>query len=119
MLTRRQFLKGTMTTLVLIPIVGCGSDGGSPSGTGNPGTCEGVSSTGTNTGGHIHTLCVPTSDLTSPPASGRTYTTSSNSGHTHSVTLSQVQLQNVESGGSVTVDSTGGGHTHAFTIEKA
>ena len=32
-----------------------------------------VSSTSSNVSGHSHTVCVPTSNLTSPPASGATY----------------------------------------------
>jgi hypothetical protein len=117
--TRREFLKGTFATLILIPLVGCSSDDDSPTSPGNTGGCQGVSSTGSNSGGHIHTLCVPNSDLTNPPAGGRTYTTSSDAGHTHSVVLSQADLQTIEGGGSVPVTATGSGHTHDFVIEKS
>lgn len=119
--TRREFLKGTFATLILIPLVGC-SDDDSPTSTGDGGNtagCQGVSSTGSNSGGHIHTVCVPNSDLTNPPAGGRTYTTSSDAGHTHSVALSQADLQSIEGGGSVQVKSGGSGHTHDFVIEKS
>ena len=118
MLTRRDFLKGTMATLVLVPLAAC-SDDDSPTGTGDTVGCQGVESTGSSSSGHIHTVCVPDSDLTSPPSGGNTYTTSNNGGHTHTVTLSQAQLQTIESGGSVTVTSSGAGHTHDFMVEKS
>ncbi len=111
-----------MATLILVPLVGCSDDDSSPTGTGNggnPGGCQGVSSTGSSSGGHIHTLCVPNSDLSSPPSGGGTYQTSSDAGHTHSVTLSQAQLQAIEGGGSATVTSSSSGHTHDFLIEKS
>jgi hypothetical protein len=121
LITRRDFLKGSMATLILIPLSSCSDDESpmDPGGNTNPGGCDGITSTGTNSGGHIHTLCVPNSDLTSPPASGATYTTSSDAAHTHSVTLTQAQLQSVAGGGTETVTSTGGTHTHDFLIEKA
>jgi hypothetical protein len=122
MLTRRKFIKGSMATLVLVPLAGCSSDDGSPMDAGNNGngggSCQGVSSTGSNSAGHIHTLCVPDSDLSSPPANGVTYTTSSDSGHTHSVNLNQAQLQTIAGGGSVTVTSSSTGHTHEFIVRK-
>ena len=121
MLTRRDFLKGTMATLILVPIAAC-SDDDSPTGTGDPGGstgCTGVESTGSNSSGHVHTVCVPESDLTSPPSGGQTYTTSNDGGHTHTVTLSQTHLQSIESGGTVNVTSSGPGHTHNFAIEKS
>jgi hypothetical protein len=110
-----------MATLILVPLVGCSDDDGSPAGPGNGGSsgCQGVESTGTNSGGHIHTVCVPDSDLSSPPSGGGTYQTSSDAGHTHSITLSQAQLQTIEGGGSVTVTSSSAGHTHDFMIEKS
>jgi len=120
MVTRRDFLKSSIATLVLIPLVGC-SDDDTPTnpGAGGGATCEGVSSTGSNSGGHAHTVCVASGDLTSPPASGRTYITSSNARHTHSITLSQAELQTVASGGSVNVKSSSAGHTHDFVIQQA
>ena len=69
---------------------------------------------------HMHTVCVLTSDLTSPPAGGVTYTTSTVLDHDHTVMLTQAQLQSVQSGGSVTVTtSTTGNHMHMFTVTKA
>lgn len=122
MITRRDFLKGSMATLILIPIGAC-SDDDSPAAPGdggsNPGACNGVQSTGSNSGGHIHTVCVPGSDLQNPPAGGGSYQTSSDAGHTHTVALSQAQLQSIAGGGTETVTSTGGTHTHDFTIKMA
>ena len=121
MITRRDFLKSSLATLVLVPIVGCSGDDDSPTapGAGNPAGCQGLSSTGSSSSGHIHTLCVPDSDLTSPPASGVTYTTSSDGGHTHTVNLNQSQLQSIAGGGTVAVTSSGPGHTHDFSIKMA
>jgi len=111
-----------MATLILVPLVGC-SDDGSPAGTGGDdgggGTNDCLSSTGSNSAGHIHTVCVPNTDLSSPPSGGATYTTSSDAGHTHTVNLSQAQLQTIAGGGSVTVTSSGPSHTHSFSIEMS
>lgn len=132
MMTRREFLHGAGTALLMVPVVGAGcgstmspqSDGGLTPQDGGAG-CQGVFSTGSYVpggiygGGHLHTLCVPSTDLTSPPAAGATYTTSTNEGHTHTVTLSQAQLQTIDGGGTVTVDSSDIGHLHTFNIKKA
>lgn len=121
-MTRRRFLENSITTLVLVPLVGCGSDDSSPMGGGGGGSnsCSGVTSTGSNSSGHIHTVCVPDADLSTPPSSGGTYVTSADAGHTHAVTLSQSQLQSVAGNGSVTVTSTNSsGHTHSFIVKKA
>jgi hypothetical protein len=107
-----------MATLVLIPLAAC-SDDNSPTSANGSGACQGVSSTGSRSSGHVHTVCILDSDLSNPRAGGRTYTTSSDSGHTHSVNLSQTQLQTVSGGGSVTVTSSSNGHTHDFLIRKA
>ena len=60
-----------MATLILIPIAAC-SDDDSPVATGggnsDQGPCSGVESTGSNSGGHIHTVCIPESDLQNPPS---------------------------------------------------
>ena len=118
MITRREFLRGSMATLVLIPLAAC-SDDDSPMSANGSSACQGVSSTGSRIAGHVHTVCVPDSDLNNPPAGGRTYTTSSDSSHAHSVNLSQTQLETVSGGGSVTVTSSSTGHTHDFLIRRA
>jgi hypothetical protein len=62
-------------------------------------------------------VTVPTSDLTSPPAGGMTYTTSTAASHTHTVMLTQAQLMTIESGGSVmATTSVTNSHTHDFTF---
>ena len=122
-LTRRELLSQS-TVLLLVPIAGAiagcsssssASTGGSPD---DSGSCDGVFETSTVTANHTHTLCVPTTDLTSPPAAGVTYTTSIAAGHSHTVVLTQAQLQSINSGGSVTV-TTSSPFPHNFTITKA
>ena len=129
MLNRREFMTSAGTGLVallLTPLFNaCGSDSGSGTSTSTgtttppPGGCDGAGETSTVNSGHTHTLCVPASDLTTPPAAGATYTTSINDGHDHAVTLSQDQLSTVASGGSVSVTTTTvSGHTHDFSVQK-
>jgi hypothetical protein len=128
MLNRREFLSlgtGGVVTLVLTRvIVGCGSSSSDNTSTTStnptiPG-CDGAGETSTVTQGHTHDLCVPASDLSSPPAGGATYTTSISVGHDHNVTLTQAQLTTVSQGGAVTVTtSTVTGHTHDFSVQKA
>lgn len=119
MTTRREFLKGSIGILILIPIAACSSDDDSPVSADVDQGCQGVFSTGSNSSGHVHTVCVPNSDLTNPPTNGTTYVTSSDAGHTHTVSMTQAQLQMVGGGGSVTVTSSSTGHTHSFVIMKA
>ncbi len=84
-----------------------------------------MSTTSSISQSHAHTLCVPTTDLTSPPAAGMTYTTSTTSEHAHTVTLTAAQLRDIEAGLIVTVESSsvvdpenGAAHTHTFAIVK-
>jgi hypothetical protein len=128
--TRREFLRGTTVTLIMIPIGACSSGSSSSSspdaGGGNPGSgCNGILTTSSNVSQHTHTLCVPTTDLTNPPGAGNTYTSSSNldplnnQNHTHTVTLSAAQLATIQGGASVTVTSSNNdSHTHDFAIMK-
>src|SRR4051812_17053351 len=81
MFTRRELLSRGTTLLLLIPVVGCSSSSS------DAGSCAGVESTSTVEASHTHTVCVVTSDLTSPPAAGVTYTTSNVGSHTHKVAL--------------------------------
>ena len=119
MISRRKFLKGSMATLVLVPLAACSSDDNGPVSAGGGSSCSGVSTIGSASAGHVHTMCVPSGDLTSPPANGATYTTTNDSGHVHSVTLTQAQLQTVAGGGMVDITSSSTGHTHSFIIKMA
>jgi hypothetical protein len=136
MQNRRQFLvtamqaaAGAGVTLLLTPLIaGCGSsDNGStptPTTTTNPTVpgCDGAGATSTSVLGHTHTVCVPLSDLNSPPAGGRTYATSgaSTDGHVHQITLSQAQLTAIAGGQSVGITTTiVESHTHDFALQEA
>jgi hypothetical protein len=115
MLTRREFLsQAGYVSLLLVPIASaCGSSNSSGS------SCDGVSSTSTVVSGHSHSVCVPSSDLTNPPANGGTYTTSGPD-PTHTITLTAAQLAAIQQGQSVAVTtSVNGAHTHDFTLAKA
>ncbi|HEY1548956.1 MAG TPA: hypothetical protein VGG28_14125, partial [Kofleriaceae bacterium] len=63
---------------------------------------------------------VATTDLTSPPAAGVTYTSTNVGDHTHTVALTQSQLQMIEAGTAVgpITSSTTDSHTHDWTIMK-
>jgi hypothetical protein len=117
-LTRRELLSQS-TVLLLVPLAGvsgaCSSGSG---GSSSNSSCDGVFETSTVTNNHTHTLCVPSTDLSSPPSSGMTYTTSFDDGHSHTVTLTQAQLTTISDGGSVTV-TTSSPAPHDFTISKA
>ncbi len=128
MLTRRQLLTRGSTLLVLVPVLpaliqGCSS--GSSSDHQGGGSCAGTDPLSTVNAGHTHTVCVPNSDMTSPPAAGATYTSSNDGNHTHTIALTAQQLSTISSGGSVTVTSSsdvdpvnGEAHTHNWTIIK-
>jgi hypothetical protein len=115
MWTRREFLKGSVVTFLLIPVAtSCGSD--------NPSACQGTGGTSTPAGDgpHTHTLCVPVADLTNPPASGRTYLTSSADGHSHSILITQQQLQTIAANQGITLTTAATlGHSHDFTLQRA
>jgi len=124
MLTRRALLTRGTTVLLLVPVVGpllgCTDDATSG------GSCSGVSSTSSVDTQHSHTVCVLTTDLTSPPAAGVSYTTSNDSGHTHKVALTAANLTAIQSGQTVPVTSSSDvdpinnqAHTHTFMIKKA
>jgi hypothetical protein len=120
--------------LILTPIVapilaGCSSSYGSY-GSGNAGpdaaTCNGVGGDSTVAEAHQHSICVPTTDLTAPPAAGLTYTSSLFAEHTHTLALTSDQLAQIQAGQSVTVASAsaidpldGAAHTHNWTLRKA
>jgi len=122
MFTRRDLLTRGTTLLLLIPVVGCSSSSSNPS---DGGSCDGVESTSTNVAAHTHTLCVPTADLTSPPAGVKMYTTSNVGSHTHVVMLTAANLTAINGGQTVTVTSStdpdpinGMAHSHDFMIKK-
>jgi hypothetical protein len=122
MYTRRQLLTRGTTLLLLVPVVGpiLGCSSSSSNSGPDAATCAGVSSTSSVTGQHTHTLCVLTTDLTSPPAAGVNYTTSLDSGHTHHVALTAANLTSINSGQTVMVTSTtDNNHSHTFAITKA
>jgi hypothetical protein len=112
--TRREFFGFTASWLLAMPLAGCGSAS-------TPVECDGDFAASTPSAGHTHTLCVPSTDLASPPPGGFTYTSSSSGAppHTHDVSLSPVQLAQLAAGQPVEVTSgTSLGHTHDFTIQK-
>ena len=132
MLTRRELLTRGTTLLLLVPIVSsCSSSSMSSQAPAPPdsetgGTCTGIESTSTIAQSHDHMVCVPTTDLTNPPASGATYTTTNVSEHMHTMTLSQAQLSAIEAGTTVTLTTSsvvdpidGVLHSHSFSIMKA
>jgi hypothetical protein len=122
MLTRRALLATGTTVLLLVPILGCSSS----SSTADGATCNGVDSTSTVNSAHTHSVCVPTTDLTNPPAAGATYTTTNVSQHIHTIMLTQAELTAINAGTATPVTSSSDvdpinnlAHTHDFTITKA
>jgi hypothetical protein len=131
MLTRRQLLSRGTTLLMMVPVIpavlqACSSSS-SGGGTDPAQSCPSGSFT-TNSSvddDHSHLLCIPTSDLTSPPAAGMTYTALENGSHIHTVTLTAAQLSAIGAGGSATIVSSsdldpisGVVHPHTFVISK-
>lgn len=132
MLNRREFLTttaGGFVTLLLTPLVSaCTSETMTGTSTTTTNTtvpgCDGAGETSTVAQGHTHTLCVPASDLSNPPASGATYSTSLTDGHQHTVTLIQAWLMAINQGHTVNITTSSvstssiSGHTHDFAIQK-
>lgn len=110
---------------MLVPVVpavlqGCSSSPDSPGS-----SCSGTDPLSTVNEGHTHSVCVPTSDMTNPPAGGATYTSSNDGSHTHTITLTAQQLSMIAAGQSVLVTSSNDvdpktqvAHTHDWTITK-
>lgn len=116
---RRKFLIGLGITLIAGPAVislkGCGG-GSSSDNAAAPANGFSVTSNPDNTG-HTHNVTILLTDLTAPPAGGKTYT--SDGSHQHQITLSQQQLTDVNNGGSDSVTSTFvAGHSHEWAIRK-
>lgn len=103
---------------------GCGvADDGSgdgPTSSTNPTiACDGIGATSSAVDGHTHEVCVPSRDLTSPPASGATYTTTTDDGHTHRVTLDAAQLSAIGRGELARVTTTlDDGHVHTYSLAR-
>ncbi len=113
--SRREFVFGATVALVLVPVAACSSN----SSDGSTADCSGLSSTSSVAEGHTHTVCVPETDLTSPPSGGATYTTSGPE-PTHTISPTAAQLTAINGGQSVTLTtSTNGGHDHQFVLSKA
>jgi hypothetical protein len=126
MLTRRELLARGTTVLLLVPFINsCSSNNASSPDA--AGACSGIDSTSTVNSDHTHDLCVPTTDLTSPPSAGVTYTSTNVGMHTHTLMLTQAQLTSIEQGtavGPITSSAVndpinGMVHTHDWTIMKA
>jgi hypothetical protein len=111
---------------MLVPVVPAVLQACSSSPSDGPGnSCAGTAPLSTVNEGHTHSVCVPTSDMTSPPATGVTYTSSNDGSHTHTITLTAEQLSSIASGQSVAVTSTSDvdpktqmAHTHDWIITK-
>jgi hypothetical protein len=101
--------------LTLVPVAtGCGGEEDAED------NCDGAGAESTANSGHSHTVCVASSDLMNPPASGASYTTSSADGHTHVVELSSEQLMGIAGGSNVTVTtSVTDAHSHTFTLSTS
>lgn len=111
MTTRRDFLVGSVVTLVFVPACGGGS-------TAPTDASMGLSCAGTISANHGHVLTILGSDLTTPR--DRTYNIQGASDHSHSVMFTAAQMQTLADGGTVGVTSTaGGGHTHDVTAHCA
>ncbi|HEY3818870.1 MAG TPA: hypothetical protein VGL81_16980 [Polyangiaceae bacterium] len=130
--TRREFLESATVTLLMIPLAACASSppvtGVAPDAGANEdaSSCSGVFTTSSNVSEHTHTLCVPATDLSTPPVNGNTYTSSTNLDplndveHSHTVTLTAQQLASIDGGGAVTITSSNSDeHTHQFMITRA
>lgn len=116
MLSRRRFVTRTFI-LTLAPVAAGCTDDDDGSGSDN---CDGAGATSSVADGHSHTVCVASSDLMDPPASGGTYMTSSAEGHTHELELSTEELTQIAGGMKVTVMTTVvESHSHNFTLSES
>jgi hypothetical protein len=116
--------------LVLTPIVapilaGCNGYGSGSAQSVDAAACNGVGGDSTSVDSHTHSICIPTADLTSPPANGATYTSSNSSMHTHTLVLTSAQLASIQGGQAITVQSglavdplNNDNHTHGWTLRK-
>lgn len=81
--------------------------------------CDGAAASSTVEDSHVHTVCVPASNLASPPAEGVRLATSTSLDHQHGISLSAAELSAIAGGGTATVVTTVvNGHTHGFAIRR-
>jgi hypothetical protein len=109
MTTRRDFLLGSMVTLVFVPACGNSTNGTPDTGPAGPSCTSQISAN------HGHVLRVPASDLMS--TTDKTYNIQGTADHSHDVTFTAAQLATLGSGSPVAVPSTlSAGHTHMCMV---
>ena len=130
MLTRRQLLSRGTTLLMMVPVIpavlqACSSSSSAGSTPDQSCPSANITTDSSVNDQHSHFLCIPTADITNPPANGMTYTALQNGEHVHTVTLTAAQLAQIGSGGTVTIQSSSDldpisnvVHPHTFTITK-
>jgi hypothetical protein len=125
--SRRVFLAGGVTQLMLILPAGWAVLGATPGCGGNECGEPGVTRSGDNLvftsscdSDHTHTFTLAVAQIDMPPPNGLSGETSSDEGHTHAVALTTADLTQIQGGGTVTrVTSSASGHTHSFAFKKA
>ncbi len=74
---------------------------------------------GSTAQGHTHSVTLQRAEVENPPSEGISRETSSNSAHTHTFAMTQAELQSVNGGTTVTVtDSIVQAHSHTYQIQK-
>lgn len=123
---RPQLLCGLASASV---VVACWStvDGEAPEAPASPAVaiadptiaCGGVGARSSSVNGHTHDICLPKSDLASPPSSASSYVTTTANGHAHLVSLESTELSAIQRGEVVRVTTAEeAGHVHAFVIAR-
>jgi len=81
--------------------------------------CGGVGARSSSVQGHAHDVCVPKSDLASPPAHASSYVTTTVKGHAHLVSIESTQLSAIQRGERVHLTTAmEAGHVHAFVLVR-
>jgi hypothetical protein len=112
MITRRDFLAGSVVTLVFVPA--CGNNGTMM---GNDAS-SGPSCSSQISANHGHVLTVPSAHLTG--GMDHTYNIQGSADHTHDVTLTAADFTMLAAGNTVSVTSTSSaGHTHTCMVHCA
>jgi len=118
-MNRREVIFRVGGILLAIPasrvLMACGSDSG-----GNPSS---LSFTSSNDDNHTHTVSLLLTDISAPPAAGKTETTSFDQSHNHTVTLTEADFASINAGNVVTKttsedETPGFVHTHTFAFHK-